>query len=85
VAIATDVVLHPGGGDKAETVEAVLDAFTSPDYEIVSLYDWTLMALRHGIYNQGGPAIGLLDRSERNVAVDHAQHGGAMVLPGMPR
>jgi hypothetical protein len=85
LAITTDVVLHPGVGDKEGTVEAVLDAFTNPEYEIVSLYDWTLMALRHGIYNQGGPAIGFLDRSERNVMVEHAQHGGGMVLPGMPR
>ncbi|MEX1256360.1 MAG: hypothetical protein WEG36_01970 [Gemmatimonadota bacterium] len=85
LAITTDVVLHPGVGDKEGTVEAVLDAFTNPEYEIVSLYDWTLMALRHGIYNQGGPAIGLLDRSERNVMLEHAQHGGGMVLPGMPR
>jgi hypothetical protein len=85
LAIATDVVLHERVADKEAAVDAVLTAFTNPEYEVVSLYDWTLMALRHGIYNQGGPAIGLLDRSERNVTVEHAQRGGGMSLPGMPR
>lgn len=85
ISVVADLVIHEAVVDKSAAVEEVVAAFTDPTHEVVSQYEWTLMALRHGIFDQGGPAIGTLTRSERNRSMlDHTQHGGRAVLPGMP-
>ena len=42
------------------------------------------MALRHSIFEQGGPAIGVMTASDRNGS-GHLQHvsGAKGILPGM--
>jgi hypothetical protein len=45
------------------------------------------MALRHGIFNEGRPALGVMTRSERNTSGhwQHLQEGaGPVRVPEMP-
>ena len=73
---------------KVSNVRAALDEvfakFTNRTYRVADEEDWIRMALRHSIFEQGGPAIGVMTVSDRNGS-GHLQHlGGARgVLPGM--
>ena len=73
---------------KVRNVRAALDEviaqFTNPTYRVVEVDDWIRMALRHSIFEQGGPAIGVMTVSDRNGS-GHLQHlsGGRGILPGM--
>ena len=53
----------------------------------VDLDEWEMMALRHGIFFQGGYPLSVMTENERNVD-GHAAHlraGGTLVtMPGMP-
>lgn len=76
--------------DREYDMEVALADFTNPEHLAVSEIDWIVDSLRHGIYDQGGPALGQLDRSERNIRMmGHGSHGGQgegmsrMILPGM--
>ncbi len=83
-AVLADILVHP----KVDRVRAALDQviaqFTDRNYRVVEVDDWIRMALRHGIFEQGGPAIGIMTVSDRNGS-GHLQHlgGGRGVLPGM--
>ncbi len=86
--VLADVLVAFDVQDVHASVEGSVSQFLDPRYRVVTRQDWILMALRHSIFNQGGPALGVMTRSERN-AGGHAQHlqgGGARtILPGMPR
>jgi len=64
--IVADILAFPNLEDRQSAVEAVVTEFTNKETNISPDYDYLLAALRGGIYNQGGPAVGALDRSERN-------------------
>jgi hypothetical protein len=53
-----------------------IDHFLDPSEGITTHYQWVLMALRHGIFHQGGPALGTLDGNERNELGGHSGHAG---------
>jgi hypothetical protein len=86
--VVADVLVSPEVDDVRATVDETVDQFLDPDYRTVPRTDWIVMALRHSIFLQGGPALGVMTRTERN-AGGHAQHmqGGAgagqVILPGM--
>ena len=61
-----DALLSPLVADKSAALERALVTFSSLA-GTTNDYEWILMANRHGIYNQGGPALGSLDRIERIV------------------
>lgn len=66
-------------------IEAAVEFFTSPDQGVTEQAAWELMALRHGIFFQGGYPLAVMTRSELN-GNSHAMHmrrGGPMVIPGM--
>lgn len=65
VAVA-DILAYPNLSDRKTAMNAVVNNFTSDGYGIAGLEEYLLSALRGGIFNQGGPAIGALDQSERN-------------------
>ena len=62
----------------------MIEQFTDRKYRVVEVDDWIKMALRHSIFEQGGPAIGVMTASDRNGS-GHLQHvnGGKGILPGM--
>lgn len=64
--IVADVLSYPNLENKNAATNALVAQFTNPDTSFASTMDYLLFALRGGIYNQGGPAIGELSQSERN-------------------
>ena len=64
--LVADVLSYPNLDNKTVAINALVAQFTNPDTNFASTIDYLLFALRGGIYNQGGPAIGELSQSERN-------------------
>lgn len=79
--VLADVLTHPKVGDVRAAIDEVIVQFTDPRYRIVEVDDWITMALRHSIFQQGGPALGTMTANERNNS-GHSQHGrGARAMP----
>lgn len=72
----------PRVADRRRSVEEAITHAMDPSNATLSEAEWILGSLRLGIYFQGGPAIGSLERSERNVDGSHMQHR-MTILPGM--
>ena len=83
-AVLADVLTHPKVTDVRAAVDEVIAQFTSRTYRVVDVDDWIKMALRHSIFEQGGPALGVMTASDRNGS-GHLQHlgGGRGIMPGM--
>lgn len=83
-AVLADVLVHPKVGNLRTALDEVIAQFTDRHYRVVDEDDWIRMALRHSIFEQGGPALGVMTVSDRNGS-GHFQHlGGARgILPGM--
>jgi hypothetical protein len=87
--VVADILVNDEVTDKRGAIDGAIAAFADPDRRVVSWYDWMLTGLRHGILFQGGPALGILERSERNVRHtrghaghgDHADHGRHISMP----
>ena len=78
-----DVLVRRGVADRRSAVDTVLDQFTDRQYRCVPADEWIVVALRHSIFEQGGPALGVMTVSDRNTS-GHLQHlGGRGILPGM--
>jgi hypothetical protein len=79
--VLADVLTHSKVGDARAAIDEVIVHFTDPRYRVVEVDDWITMALRHSIFQQGGPALGLMTADERNTS-GHSQHGrGARAMP----
>lgn len=65
-AAIADIIAYPGLDNRDEILETVATEFTSAADNVSDEMNYLLSALRGGIFNQGGPAIGELDGSERN-------------------
>ena len=79
--VLADVLIHPKVGDVRAAIDEVIAQFTDPRSRIVEVDDWITMALRHSIFQQGGPALGTMTANERNTS-GHSQHGrGARAMP----
>ncbi len=83
-AVLVDVLVHPKVGNVRAALDQVIAQFTDRRYRVVDVDDWIMMALRHSIFEQGGPAIGVMTVSDRTGS-GHFQHlgGGRGILPGM--
>jgi hypothetical protein len=83
-AVLADVLEHPKVSDVKAALDQVIEQFTDRTYRVVEVDDWIRMALRHSIFEQGGPAIGVMTVSDRNGS-GHLQHlgGGRGIRPGM--
>ena len=83
-AVLADVLEHPKVTDVKAALDQVIEQFTDRSYRVVEVDDWIRMALRHSIFEQGGPAIGVMTVSDRNGS-GHLQHlgGGRGIRPGM--
>ena len=65
-AAIADIIAYPVVEDRELAINNVVAQFTAQEDYVTDTMDYLLSALRGGIFNQGGPAIGELDRSERN-------------------
>ena len=84
--VIADLLVHPDVTDRDGSIDAVVAEFTDRDTNIMTglgYRDYLLSALRTGIYNQGGPALGELATSERNRSRMEMEMGGHVALPGM--
>jgi hypothetical protein len=72
--IVLDVLAYPNLEDRQAAIGAAVAEFTNKETNISQDYDYLLAALRGGIYNQGGPAVGELMQSERNRTRDEMGH-----------
>lgn len=64
--MVTDIMAYPNLDNRAELIEALTADFTNKTENLADSMNYLLFALRGGIYNQGGPAVGELMQSERN-------------------
>lgn len=64
--IVADVLAYPNLDNKPARIDALVAEFTNHAGSADPTIDYLVSALRAGIYNQGGPAVGELAQSERN-------------------
>lgn len=75
-----DVVAYPNLQDRETVIDRVVAQYTSDDMYLAETMEYLLSALRGGIFNQGGPAIGDLSRSERNRSRDAMNMNHTMIM-----
>jgi hypothetical protein len=68
--VVADILSYPNEEDREAKMDAAVALFTNKDTDDSRSADYLLFALRGGIYDQGGPAVGQLTRSERNRSRD---------------
>ena len=81
--IIADLLAHPDVQDRPGSVDTAVSEFTDQESNLATRSDYLLSALRTGIFDQGGPALGELARSERNRTRMEMEMGGHAVMPGM--
>ena len=84
--VLADVLASPQVGDVRAAIDESVAYFMDPLNGITDQNTWEIMALRHGIFFQGGYPIAVMLESERNVGghFAHTQGGGPIIIPGMP-
>ena len=85
--VLADVLASSEARNVPGAIEATINFFMDPDLAITDRDEWEIMALRHGIFFQGGYPLAVMTGSERNVGghAAHLQGGMRVTLPGMPR
>lgn len=81
-AALADIIAYPNLENREELLEAVADEFTKDESNVTDEMTYLLSALRGGIFNQGGPAIGDLGRSERNRSREAMDMVHTMIMSG---
>ena len=76
-----DTLGFPNAENKGAAVNALVDEFTDQAENFDSTIDYLASALRGGIYNQGGPALGELSQSERNRSRMEMGMRHSMIMP----
>ena len=81
--LVADALSHPHLDDRQERIRQLAAEFTDKSEHLGEQMDYLLFSLRGGIYNQGGPAVGELDQSERNRsrAMMNMRHSMIMSTP----
>lgn len=81
--VIADIIAYPNAENRDELMDQAITYFTDKDTNNAQSMDYLLFALRGGIYNQGGPAVGELMQSERNRAREamNMQHNMIMSSP----
>lgn len=78
--IVADILAYPDLDNREELIGAVTADFTNKEENITDTMSYLLFALRGGIYNQGGPAVGELMQSERNRSRSAMDMQHAMIM-----
>lgn len=78
--VVADILSYPDEENREARMDTAVALFTNKEADNSKPAEYLLFALRGGIYNQGGPAIGELTRSERNRSRDamDMQHAATM-------
>ena len=81
--VIADILAFPNVENRDESMDQAITYFTDKETNNAQSVDYLLFALRGGIYNQGGPAVGELMQSERNRAREamNMQHNMIMSSP----
>jgi hypothetical protein len=80
--VLADVLVHPKVTSRRAAVQTVVEQFSTRSYRCVQVDEWIVVALRHSIFAQGGPALASMTTRERNAfAGVHGQHYGPRRLP----
>lgn len=81
--VIADILAYPNAENRDELMDQAVTYFTDKESNNAQSMDYLLFALRGGIYNQGGPAVGELMQSERNRAREamNMQHNMIMSSP----
>lgn len=71
-----DILVHPDVMNRNASIEGMVQRFTNKVEELDDETDYLFFVLRGGIFNQGGPAFGGMEVSERNRsrAASNTQH-----------
>jgi len=83
--VLSDILASPDVADARAAIDAAVEFFMDPKVGMTNEREWQVMALRHGIFFQGGYPIAVMERSELNSG-GHAAHlrgGGRTNIPGM--
>jgi len=78
--VIADILSYPNETDREAKIDAAVALFTDKNVTDTEPMEYLLFALRGGIYNQGGPAIGDLTQSERNRSRSAMDHRHTMVM-----
>lgn len=78
--MVADIMAYPNLDDRAELIAALAADFTNKTENLADSMNYLLFALRGGIYNQGGPAVGELMQSERNRSRSAMDMEHAMIM-----
>ena len=84
--VLADILASPDVMDVQGAIDAAVAFFMDPAAGMTDQGEWEIMALRHGIFFQGGYPLAVMTESELNVG-GHAAHlsgGGPIIIPGMP-
>jgi hypothetical protein len=83
--VLADILASPDVVDEHAAIEAAVDFFLDPEVAVTDPIDFSAMALRHGIFNQGGPPLAVMTKSELNGGGHgaHLQGGVGTSFPGM--
>jgi hypothetical protein len=84
--VLADILASPDAEDVRAELDGAVAFFMDPTTGMTDQGEWEIMALRHGIFFQGGYPLGVMTESELNVG-GHAAHlrgGGPVIIPGMP-
>lgn len=79
--VLADLLTHPVIEDREAAMDEVVVKFTDKQGNLMSERDYLLFALRGGIYNQGGPALGGMAQSERNRSREDLEHNSHNSMP----
>jgi hypothetical protein len=83
--VLADILASPDVADERAAIEATVSFFLDPTIGMTTPLLFSAMALRHGIFFQGGFPLAVMTKSELN-AGGHAAHlrgGSSVVFPGM--
>jgi len=78
--VIVDILSFPNAENWEELIEQAVSLFTSKDSDSADTQGYLLFALRGGIYNQGGPAVGELMKSERNKGREQMNMKHSMIM-----
>ncbi|MCP5357624.1 MAG: hypothetical protein H7A06_05740 [Pseudomonadales bacterium] len=78
--VVTDILAFPNAENLDDLMDQAVAFFTNKDGMNAESMDYLRFALRGGIYNQGGPAVGELMHSERNRAREEMNMRHTMIM-----
>ncbi|MCP5344808.1 MAG: hypothetical protein H7A05_09320 [Pseudomonadales bacterium] len=78
--VVTDILAFPNAENLDDLMDQAVAFFTNKDGNNAESVDYLRFALRGGIYNQGGPAVGELMYSERNRAREEMKMRHNMIM-----